>query len=86
MLKISGLNSALVEYSPEQCHYVICAFMELLDIFIPSWCTQLAHCADNKRGESLDVYSIIVGLLMDQLNIQHLHDLRPHTIGPRIEE
>lgn len=53
------------DYSPEQCHDVICAFTELFDIFIPSWCAQLSHGVDNIRGQSLDVYSVIISLLTD---------------------
>lgn len=71
---------------PEECHHVVCAFPELLDFLIPNWCTHLAHCGDNIRGKPLDVYSVVVSLLTNQVHVQHLHDLGPHPIGTRIKE
>lgn len=76
----------MIVYSPEQCHYIICVFTELLDILIPNWCTHLAHGSDNIRGKPLDVYSIVVSLLTNQVQVQHLHDLGPHPIGTQIKE
>lgn len=77
---------SLVVYSPEQCHCIICAFTELFDILIPHWCTQLAHGRDYIRSKPLDVYSIVVSLLTNQVQVHHLHDLGPHPIGTGIEE
>lgn len=71
---------------PEERHNIVRAFPQLPDFLVSHWGAQLLHGGDNVRSKSLDVYSVVVSLLTDQVHVQHLCDLGSHPVAPGDEE
>ena len=70
----------------KQSDDVAAGLLQSLHLLVSDWSAQLAHGGDDVGGQALDVHCVAGRLLANQLHVQHLRDLGPHPIGPRVQE